>query len=843
MKSYLNSISVCFYIAVSACMSLNAQQQKEWIPVDPEAPPGTPVVLNVLVADPLETEIEVTVPGFWAEEVIYGGKSYFRLSYPAIEFRGKGFPANKEDPGWWDFPQVLKQPKRNPAPFVAGVGSKRTYFFPESALGANPQTAADMIELGIDPEGARPGLPRLRSKVAMSRKNTPATTEARLEPGKLVTIPLTLSVAPAGFEGGDADNGFRAPDLIDTEFYSNFKGQYIGSEPLMGEIGGMGGALSGATLAIPVFTLINPSTIQTMPIFRVYLKHLEGAEDFECPMAWDYWYFVQPYLNGEALRESLTAKGLKIEASRSARYLILCPKDWRPTLENFAVWKQSKGLNVDFVYVGADGDLPANRDDIDEYLEAYFQKHYCHGVYVLICGDQNVIPAGRSSRIIGTPDGTNADSDHVYEVLGSDRFPSLYVGRLSANSTSELKNQLDKILKYEHTPVSGTWPTIATLCANSQMDDDDFGVNADWPTKYSLAVEQIAHWPLYFNPPTFETLHAGAASSSVVRAVNQDVLDALDAGRGQILYRGHGSESDWSYGWDGSGSSTSTGTGFSATVHVDKLDNPVQPIVYAINCLNNRINQNDSIGEHWMSLEDAGAVAHFGATVTSGTSENHERAKGIFLAQYWYGYTRLAPMLGQAESISYTTTGGGGWWDSNTFAYMLLGDPEMEIRHRSVPKATASSGLVATVTQAEGGVRIRVTDVNGFIQPGAFVNLTSNDGRRFNGFANTDGEVIVNAIDAGSVSRLDLILDGFSFTVEYLQAPMLEAVGFVPGGGFKIRLKKAPQGVFRIFGSSDLESWQPLGLATQVGTNQEFVDSAAPSGSVARRFYRAVQQP
>lgn len=832
---------VCLVTAVAGSFALHAQEKKFWIPVDPEAPAGSPVVLNVLLADPLETELEVAVPGLWAEEVVYADTRFLRLSYPPIEFRGKGFPAKRGEPGWWDFPQELKQPPRNATPFMFGDGSVRPQLFPASAVGSNPQTAEEMIRLGIDPEGARPGLPRLRPLVALSRKNSPETLEAKLVPGEARTIQLQLPVAPAGFAGGDAPElgGYSAPELVDQEFYRSFKGEYQGSEPLLGQIGGMGGAFAGAELAITPITLIEPGVIKVMPAFRIYLKHLAGAEDFECPLPWDYWLFTMPFINGAAIRDSLAAKGLKIETSRSARYLILCPKDWRPTLENFALWKQAKGLNVDFVYVGSGGDLPANRNDIDTYLEDYFKKHYCHGVYVLICGDQDVIPSGRSSRVTGDPDGAMADSDHVYEVLGSDRFPSLYVGRLSANSTDELQIQLDKILKYERTPVRGAWPTIATLCANSQMDNGDYGVNSEWPTKYSLAVQQAVTYGSYTNPPTFETLHAGAASNAVTRAVNQDVLDALAEGRGQILYRGHGDENSWVSGWDGSG--TGSGTAFTASNHVAKLDNRVQPIVYAINCLNSRINQNDCIAERWMSRPDAGAVAHFGATVTSYTAENHERAKGIFRAIYERGHTRLGPMLAAAEAISFAATGGGGGWDSNTFCYMLLGDPEMEIRREAIPLVFPGGGLAGLIEKLGGGLKVIVTDEKGAIKPGAFVHLTTGDGRRFNGFANTEGEVMFE-LDPNLVARLDLILDGFPFTAEYLKAPALEAVGFVPGG-FKVRLKQAPQGAFRIFGSANLQTWQDLGLATPIGADQEFVDPTANPASVPKRFYRAVQEP
>nr|MCU0780240.1 C25 family cysteine peptidase [Akkermansiaceae bacterium] len=761
-------------ILLASASILWAQEKRTWLQVDESMPEGSPVVLEVLLADRFETVLEVSVPGLWIEETTYGEGRYMSLLLPAVQMKGKGFPAKRGDPGWWDFPAELKQPRRDPAAFQMGDGSVRKYKFPESAVGQNPTTEKEMRELGIDPEGARPGLPRLRPLVAMSRNNGPEDIDLQTETLMQRSFELPLPVVPGGFEGGDrGTEGYSPSPVVDQDFYRTFQGEYRGTEPAVGEITNFGG-FSGAHLAISAITLTNPKQIKIAGRFRIYLKHLKGAEDFECPLPWDSWIFTMPFINGEALRESLTAKGLRIEASRSARYLILCPKDWRPTLENFALWKQAKGLNVDFAYVGAGEDIAADRNAIDAYLENYFRKHYCHGVYVLICGDQDVIPSGRSSRVDGDPDGSNADSDHVYEVLGNDRFPSLYVGRLSANGTEELRVQLDKILRYERNPVRGDWPTIVTLCANSQMDNGDYGVNSEWPTKYSLAVEQTASFGGYSGAPTFEKLHAGAASSSVTRAVNQDVIDALNDGRGQILYRGHGDENSWVSGWDGSGSSSSSGSAFTAASHVANLKNPVQPIVYAINCLNSRINRNDCIAERWMSLPDGGAVAHFGASVTSYTTENHERTKGIFRAIYQRGHTRLGPMLASAEAISHATIGGGGaTWDSNTFCYMLLGDPEMEIRRQALPLILPDGFLTARIIKLGDSFVVRVVDDKGNAQPGAFVNLTGIDGRRFNGFANTEGDVPLE-IDPEDLARLDLILDGLPFTAQYMQAPALE---------------------------------------------------------------------
>ncbi len=844
MKTHAFRRSAWFFLAtfITGFQQLYAQQERIWIPVTENSKPGEPVVVEVMAALPKGTELKVTVPGLWANAILIGRDTYFRLEFAGVQYTGIGFPTPQKPEGWWDFPTALRQVRRPTTGFVTGDGSVRKLVFPTSAVGQTPSTAEEMIRLGIDPAGARPGLPRLRALLALSARHGKGEVTVSTK-ADFRTIQLARPVAPAGFEGSDQvreeNEGFTAPPLVDVDFYASFRGQYQGEEALVSEIGSFG-PFHGSTLSYPLITLLTPATIAVSPLYSIFVEHLEGAEDFECPIPWDHWIFSFPFINGQAIRDSLTVKGLAIEASRSARYLILCPKGWRSNLQAFALWKQAKGLNVDFAYVGAGGDIPADRISIDSYIESYFKEHYCHGVYVLICGDQDVIPSGRSNLIVCGPDTSNADSDHRYEVLGSDRFPSVYVGRLSANSTAELDTQLTKILNYERRPPSGDWPLRATLCANSQMDNGDYGVNAEWPTKYSKAVEDTLNYGSYATVPIFQALHAGAASVAVTRATNADVVSALTAGRGQILYRGHGSSTAWVSGWDGSG--TGSGSAFTAATHVNALTNIVQPIVYSIACQNGRMNQNDCIGEVWMSRAGGGAVAHFGASENSYTGENHERTKGIFRAIYQDGYTRLGPMLARAEAISYATSGGGSAWENNSFAYVLLGDPEMEIRRKAVPKIPFLTGLSVIVRELKTGTLITVVDERQAPVPSAFVQLTKPDGTRRNAFAGTEGTTEFSGVRPDMIARLDLISDGFPYNVIYLQSPALEPLGFGPGG-FKVRLKNTPDGIFRIFGSSTMTagSWQALGIATPVGLDQEFIDATAPVGPGARRFYRAEQ--
>ena len=842
MKTHLHSVLRITLWAGLLAAEVSAQTQRTWISSDGKSTSGSPVIVKVVKSNDTSTELEVTMPGLFDEPTQYAKQNFRRLTLPSIQTTGVGYPDRTNPRGWWEFPAALKQLPKIAARYTQACdGSVRTFFFPREAEGKTARTEETIKALGADPEGAKPQIPRIRACIAVSRKNTPNDLSIQTEVLESKEIKLAGRVVPSGFESSDAEifEGYAATELVDEPFYNSFKGTYVGSEPILGEPSNMG-AFAGVPLAFPAYEILTPDTIRIIGSYRVIIKHLKGTEDYICPLPWDVWSAMPPFLNGQAILDALTVKGFPIEASRSAHYLILTPFKWYSIMEPLAQWKATKGLNVDFAFVGPGADVINDRTAIDAYIENYFKKNYCHGIYVLICGDVDVVQSGRSSLVTGSPDAASADSDHVYEVIGADKIPSVYVGRLSANTDNDLKVQVDKILRYERTPPAGDWPRRATLCANSQNDGGSYGVNPDFPSKYAKAVEDTVAYGGYTGPPIFQKLHAGALSSAVTRATNADVTAAINAGRGMLLYRGHGDEDTWVSGWDGSGSAESSGSSWTRTTHVSALTNTVHPIVFAINCLNSRVNRSDCIAEAWMQRDNSGAVAHYGATVTSYTTENHERTKGIFRAFYESGFSRLAPALAEGERISLGTSGGGSSWDSNTFAYMLLGDPEMTVRKKTVPNWRVISEIAAdaVLESFRGGSLITLLDPDKKPDPTGFVRITDLGGNFFNGFADADGTVNFPKLPKENIARIDIISEGQAYGVLFLKAPALIPEGMTRKG-FQVRLPDMPTAVFEIFGSTDLRRWTSLGLSQADGSDQIFIDPAATG--LPERFYRAVQ--
>lgn len=748
-------------------------QKRNWIPVDEKAEEGSPVAVHVLKSDPKETTLQVRIPGFWVEEGTIGKERFSKLTFPEPRISGEGYPRRQGERGWWDFPAEDKQELRPAEAFMRGmqIGQRQTPIPDE--LGYKGLTSIQqIIENKLSLEGARPGTARLRGFLSVHGKSKIGEDLVIETQPQYREFDLPAPLAPAGYVGSDQERdprlGYTPAPLIDRQFYA--KGSrvpYVGDEPQLTVLS-RSSRFPTAEFSVALSAFVNERTVLVPETILIRIKHLRGPFDFECPIPWDHWMFCLPFINGDAIRDSLTAKGLKIESSRSARYLIITPQEYRATLNDFALWKNSKGLNVDFAYVGGTptDDVAADRDEIDSYIEDYFERHYCHGVYVLLVGDVGVIPSGRSDNVIASPDEEDSDSDHVYEVYEDDKIPSVYVGRLSVDSKEELQAQLTKILSYERNPVGGDWPLKAALAANSENDDGTRFVSASFPSKYAQAVNEIVGYGGYTNPPAFQVYHAGSNSAATVRATNQDVIDAIDEGVGHVLYRGHGSGSTWLGGWDANGNS------FDSTNDVGALNNSAFPIVYSISCQNGRLRNSDCIAEVWMSQENSGAVAHFGASANSYTSENHWRAKGIFRSIYDAGFTRLGPALAYAECISLLNHGGGAAWSSNTFCYNLLGCPELTIRKARVPQRFTPVteiefiGLYATL--------LRVRDEKGSPLAGVLATLFLKNGDTTTGTTNEKGELTFKIPDPGLVEKVTVNHGGLS--KEILPSPESEWV-------------------------------------------------------------------
>lgn len=337
-------------------------------------------------------------------------------------------------------------------------------------------------------------------------------------------------------------------------------------------------------------------------------------------------------------------------------YLFVYPDDdHRDELLPLINQKKARGFKVSELKVD---DIGSNCNDIRNAINQWEAKvPFYHDAYTLLVGDTDVIPHCTS------PGGDQTD-DLYATTNGDDLNEEIFLGRLSIDDEADLQNQVNKILTYEDNPAPFCCYHRAGLWAHKE--------NA--PGKYVGAHETV-RTNSYSVAPTFST-HYG----SVAGVTDSDIVNRVDAGVGVLAYRGHGSSSSTATGWN------QTSEFFNSN-DATLLSNATSrsPIVWSFACTNSRLDSNDSIAEVWMEQVDSGSVSYYGATRTSGTSANHVLDEWMFNAVYDEGLVTQSHAIERAED-QMVALQGSSWATRNAWSYLMLGDPDLQIRRRNPKK-------------------------------------------------------------------------------------------------------------------------------------------------------------
>jgi len=260
--------------------------------------------------------------------------------------------------------------------------------------------------------------------------------------------------------------------------------------------------------------------------------------------------------------------------------LIITYDDFYSAVEPLYDWKRQKGVPTEIVNVSTIGNNSAS-------IKSYIQNKYdTDGVtFILLVGDAaQVAPC-------------DSNQDPRYTLLaGSDNYPDAFVGRFSAENTTQVETQVNKVLSYESDPFfGGDWLHKGMGVASNQgtgyngwYDNEMMDIIRDTLMDYTYTeVDQI------YDP---------SASPS-------DVSTAINAGRSIGNYCGHGSTTSW-------GSS-----GFSNT-HVNALTNEnMWPYILSVACVNGNFTGTTCFAEAWLRAthnttgEPTGAIAMYASTI------------------------------------------------------------------------------------------------------------------------------------------------------------------------------------------------------------------------------------
>ncbi|MFT7464836.1 MAG: hypothetical protein ACI9EF_003196 [Pseudohongiellaceae bacterium] len=482
------------------------------------------------------------------------------------------------------------------------------------------------------------------------------------------------------------------------------------------------------------------------------------------------------------------------------RYLIVASKFDVPVMADFIAKKKSQGLKVDILELQ---DLPVvSVGEIRGAMAAWYDLgDPADDHYALLVGDDHRIPVADAPTY--SPSGT----DDLYgSPSDGDLDEEIYVGRISHNDGFDLKRQLDKIIDYMEDQ-DGDHYDQALLVAAKQGA----------PGRYVASQNAVAEG-LYASAPNFTKIYG-------LGLVNQSfhIVNSIDAGKGVVAYRGHGSRTSW-WNWNVYSESFDR-------PDVVSLDNEHEPtVVWSITCdtakFDSNDQNNDSFAETWLEQDKGGAVAVYGSTEISSSKENDLLVKYLFKAVYDYHITRHGQAIAWAEAQMHADRPG-----MNSWRYMLCGDPSMRIRvYNPIDLEPGLPEDIAAAAPGEGQLTLSVSDGQGGSMAGLLVSAFQNgpDGFQVNGYTDAFGYVVLQASpDAHSGPVQVVVADGLGNEVS-ISVPVTNGAWTDFGGA-----STGSFGVPYLTGDGTLAANSPYGLE---------VTGAYPS-SQALLFVSLASQP
>ena len=287
-------------------------------------------------------------------------------------------------------------------------------------------------------------------------------------------------------------------------------------------------------------------------------------------------------------------------------------------------------------------------------------RYFNYGIeYVLLAADSNYIPPYTTSG--------ESPGDHYYAALGSipDYYRDVKIGRLSAHDLDELTVLVNKTLDYIQDSESGDWPKRSLLVAS---DDDPV---------YEEGKENIRNDQWYYQP-IFDTAYGSDG------ATNNNIINAINNGRGVVNYRGHGGPEAWDT-WSGNISFT--------TDNVDSLTNENKYCaIFSICCRTGEFDWDwDCLAEAFCKKSNGGAVGVVAAFGKTNPLPNN------YFDEWLYVYTYGAPHcnIGSAldAAIFWTLEEYMGDIYKSPTRYTWFGDPLLDLHVTPIYKAPSLAGL------------------------------------------------------------------------------------------------------------------------------------------------------
>ena len=402
--------------------------------------------------------------------------------------------------------------------------------------------------------------------------------------------------------------------------------------------------------------------------------------------------------------------------------LIICYDNFISSMTDFVNWKKTRGINTTIVGTSTAGSTYSA-------IKTYIQNQYNANnniSHVLLVGDVAQIPGYSYS---GGGSSYSGLGDNAYgQIVGSDIFNDVIIGRFSASSAARVTTQCNRVITYERDlTTSDTWLKVGQGISRKEggsghNNEDDY-----------QHIDNIRTDLLNYG---YTPVYQRYANLTGYTATSSQISSDINSGVGIINYANHGQETAWG--------ANSSGYVYYAVSHVNALTNENKlPFIFSVACLVGKYDHSsDCFAEAWMN-----ATNNNNPTGAIGTLMS-------YISQPW-----IPPMWAQDECVDIITGNSSSTNDKVTFggvcinglfsifdnyststqqavgtyqAWIVFGDPSLMLRTKTpqamtvshngsiAPSATSyavtvsnGNGAVATITDASHNILGKATVSNG----------------------------------------------------------------------------------------------------------------------------------
>ncbi len=353
--------------------------------------------------------------------------------------------------------------------------------------------------------------------------------------------------------------------------------------------------------------------------------------------------------------------GLATPANQ-ADYLVIAPADLENGAQALAAYRAVDGLitkvvSLEDIYLAFNNGIEAPVA-IQRFVD-YARDHWLVAPrYVVLAGDssydhRHLLTAIRDDHKVpaiftGTADGLFA-ADNLYGAM-RDGAPRVAVGRIPVRDNAGLLDYVAKLQAWESSLTSDK--SVQLVADNADPAAGDFPGDSN-RLKPEVPPALLAATDVYVNPADSSKAH-------------DDLLAALNEGRGLVNYLGHG------------GMDRLADEGILTTADVAVLANSQTPVMTALSCVVNRHATAgiDNLGEQLVVGTGAGVVAMWAPTGLSQNASAVDLNRALLQSAYDTGH----PVLGDAIVAALRAYAPSSQVSYMPRVYTLLGDPAVRFR-------------------------------------------------------------------------------------------------------------------------------------------------------------------